>query len=141
MKRNLIIALVVIIVALIVLSVLFGAHVIPMGIFGLVGLAAIGSWIYVMREVRTKKTDIFAEQKSIEKAEKLLKTLNILIKISGISFVIGLAGVIAYNTLYALNETEDAASFILGFFGLAIFVISTFSSLLIFHSERRKSVS
>ena len=141
MKRKMIIVMVVILVALIVLTVLFGAHVIPMGVFGLVGLAAIGSWIYVMREVRTKKTDIFAEQKSVEKAEKFLKTINILLKISGISFVIGIAGVIIHNTLYALNETEDAASFIMGFFGLVIFVIITFSSLLIFHSERRKTVS
>ena len=141
MKRNLIIALVVILVALIVLSVLFGAHVIPMGVFGLVGLAAIGSWIYVIRELRTKKTDIFVKQMSVEKAEKLIKTLTILLKISGISFVIGLAGVIIHNILYAMNETEDAVSFILGFFGLVIFVISSLSTLLIFHSERRKSVS
>jgi hypothetical protein len=126
---------------MIVLSVLFGVHVIPMGVFGLVGLAAIGSWIYVMREIRTKKRGIFVEQRSIEKEEKLLKTLGILLKISGVAFVIGLVGVIVYNTLYALNETEDAASFILGFFGLAIFVIGTFSSLLIFYSERRKTVS
>jgi len=55
--------------------------------------------------------------------------------------LIGLAGVIAHNTLYAVNETEDAVTFILGIFGIGIFVITTFNSLLIFILLRRKSVS
>ena len=69
MKRKMIIVMVVILVALIVLTVLFGTHVIPMFIFGLVGLAAIGSWIYVMREVRTKKR-IFSPNKRVLRKRK-----------------------------------------------------------------------
>jgi len=70
-----------------------------------------------------------------------LKVLNILLVIGGVTFLIGLAGVIAHNTLYAVNETEDAVTFILGIFGIGIFVITTFNSLLIFILLRRKSVS
>ena len=138
MKRNLIIALVVIIVALILLSIFIGVRVIPVSAFVLFGLVA---WIFMMRKVRAKKTDIFPEQIGIKSAEKRLKVLNILLVIGGVTFLIGLAGVIAHNTLYAVNETEDAVTFILGIFGIGIFVITTFNSLLIFILLRRKFVS
>ena len=138
MKRDLIIALVVVIVVLIVLSIVIGARVVPVSAFALFGLVA---WIFMMREVRTKKTDIFAEQINIKSAEKRLKILNILLVIGGVTFLIGLAGVIAYNAIYAVNETEDAVTFILGISGLAIFVITTISSLLVFIFRRRKLVS
>ena len=138
MKRNFIIALVVIIVVLILLSIFIGARVVPFSAFLLFGLLA---WIYIMREVRAKKTDIFPEQISIKSAEKRLKVLNILLVIGGVTFLIGLAGVIAHNALYAVNETEDAVTFMLGIFGIGIFVITTISSLLIFIFGRRKSVS
>jgi sterol desaturase/sphingolipid hydroxylase (fatty acid hydroxylase superfamily) len=138
MKRNLLIALGVILVALIVLSVFFGARVIFLGLVGLVGLTAIGTWIYMMREVRTRKTDIFPETMKSERAEKRLKTLNILLLVGGITFILGLAGVIAHNAIYAVNETEEAVSFVFGFFGLALFVITTIGSYVLFNSERRR---
>lgn len=138
MKRNYIIALVVIIVVLIVLSIVIGPRVVPVSAFALFGLLA---WIYMMREVRAKKTDIFPEQMRVESAEKRLKILNILLVIGGVTFLIGLAGVIAHNALYAVNETEDAATLIIGIFGIAIFFITTISSLLIFILWRRKLVS
>ena len=138
MKRNLLIALGVILVALIVLSVFFGARVIFLGLVGLVGLTAIGTWIYMMREVRNKKIDIFPKTMRIERAEKRLKTLNILLLIGGITFVLGLAGVIAHNAIYAVNEREEAVSFVFGFFGLALFVITTIGSYVLFNSEHRR---
>ena len=138
MKRNWIIALVVIIVVLILISIFIGARVIPVSAFALFGLLA---WIYMMREVRARKTDIFPEQISMKSAERRLKVLNILLVTGGVTFLIGLAGVIAHNALYAVNDTEDAASFIIGLLGLAIFVIATISSLLIFIIWRRKTAS
>ena len=126
MKRNVLIGLIVLVIALAIAAV--------------VGLALIGFWVYLVWMVRKKRIEIFPDRMEPELAEKRYKRLKLLLLVAGIALVVGIAGVIVYNVLYGVSDIEEPVSFIFGFVGLLLFVFATIGSLAVFVIGRRKSI-
>ena len=95
-------------------------------------------WIYLVWTVRKKKTSIFHDQMETKLAEKRLKRLKVFLLVAGISFVVGIVGIILHNVLYALSEIEEPVFFVIALVGLYVSIIATGSGLYIFLKGRRK---
>jgi hypothetical protein len=73
-----------------------------------------------------------------ELAERRLRRLKIFLRVGGISFVVGIVGVIGHNVIYGLTEVEESVFFTIALLGLFVFFISTIGGLVIFLIGRRK---
>jgi nitrate reductase gamma subunit len=78
-------------------------------------------------------------KKKVKLAEKHLKRLKALLLGAGISFVVAIVGVIMHNALYAMNEIEEHAWFIVAIVALYVFVGATIGGAVIFLKGRRKT--
>ncbi len=95
-------------------------------------------WIYLVWMVRKKKTKIFHEQMEPKLAERRLKILKAFLLVAGISFAVGIVGIVGHNTIYGLTEVEESVFFTIALVGLYVFVIATIGGLVIFLIGRRK---
>jgi len=95
-------------------------------------------WIYLVWMVRKKKTKIFHDQMEPELAERRLRRLKIFLRVGGISFVVGIVGVIGHNVIYGLTEVEESVFFTIALLGLFVFFIATIGGLVLFLLGRRK---
>jgi uncharacterized membrane protein len=100
--------------------------------------AAIATWIYLTWMVWKKKIQIFHEQMEPKLAKRRLKMLKASLLVAAISFVGGIAGVVAHNALYAATETEEAVSFFIALSAIWLFILSTGGGLAIFLKGRQK---
>ena len=137
MNRKLLIGIIVVIVALAIAAAVLQkpvlAMIIPAGVL-------VGGWIYFVVMVWKKKAKIFHDQMEPELAEKRYKVLKVFLVISGIALAVGIIGVIVYNAIYAVTETEEVVSFFFGFIGLAVFFITAIISLIIVFKGRQKAI-
>ncbi len=104
-----------------------------------IGVVAIGVWIYLVWMVRKKKTNIFHDQMEPKLAEKRLKRLKVFLLVAGISFVVGIVGIVMHNVMYVQTEIEESVFFIIALVGLYVSIIATSSGLVIFLKGRRKT--
>jgi hypothetical protein len=109
----------------------------------LIIIAAIllGVWIFLVKVVRKKKTNLFHDQVEPKLAERRLKMLKAFLLVAGISLAVGIVGVVLHNVLFGLimNEIEEPVSFFIGLVGLMAFFIATIGGLFIFLKGRRKT--
>ncbi len=135
MNRKLLIGINVVIIGLVIAAAIYNPRWITML---LVGVAPIVVWIYLVWMVRKEKTKIFYDQMEPELAERRLKRLKIFLRVGGISFVVGIVGVVGHNVVSALLEKEEPVFFTIGLVGLFVFFIATIGSLVVFLRGRRK---
>jgi hypothetical protein len=103
-----------------------------------IGVAAIVVWICLVWMVRKKKTNIFHDQMEPKLAEKRLKRLKVFLLVVGISFAVGIVGIVMHNVMYAQTEIEESVFFVIALVGLYVSIIATGSGLVIFLKGRRK---
>ncbi len=96
-------------------------------------------WIYLVWMVRKEKTKIFHDQTEPELAERRLRRLKIFLRVGGISFVVGIVGVIGHNVIYGLTEVEEPVFFTIALVGLYTFAAATIGGVVIFLKGRRKT--
>jgi len=101
--------------------------------------ALIVVWIYLVFMVRKKKINLFDDQVEPKLAERRYKMLKAFLLAAGISFAVGIVGVILHNALYGLSEIEEPVSFSIGISALGVFFIATIGGLVIFLKGRRKT--
>ncbi len=135
MNKKLLIGINVVIIGLVIAAAIYNPRWISML---LVGVAPIGVWIYLVWMVRKEKTKIFHDQMEPELAERRLRRLKIFLRVGGISFVVGIVGVIGHNVIYGLTEVEESVFFTIALLGLFVFFIATIGGLVIFLKGRRK---
>ncbi len=135
MNRKLLIVINIVIIGLVIAAAIYNPRWIPMV---LVGIAPIGVWIYLVWMVRKEKTKIFHYQMAPELAERRLRRLKIFLRVGGISFVVGIVGVVVHNVIYALTKVEESVFFTIALVGLFVFFIATIGGLVIFLIRRRK---
>ena len=136
MNIKFLIGIIVVSVGLVIAGAISG---IPVFItFGIV-VAVTGWWIYLVWMVRKKKTDIFHHKMEPELAERRLRRLKIFLRVGGVSFVVGIVGVVGHNVVSALLEKEEPVFFTIGLVGLFVFFIATIGGLVIFLKWRRKT--
>ena len=135
MNKKLLIGINVVIIGLVIAAAIYNPRWIPML---LVGVAPIVVWIYLVWMVRKEKTKIFHDQMEPELAERRLRRLKIFLRVGGISFVVGIVGVIGHNVIYGLTEVEESVFFTIALVGLFVFFIATIGGLVIFLKGRRK---
>ena len=100
--------------------------------------AAIAVWIYLAWTVWEKKTQIFHDKMEQGLAERRLKMLKISLLVAAISFIVGIAGVIGHNAIYAATETEEAVFFFIALAAIWLFTLATGGGLFIFLRGRQK---
>jgi hypothetical protein len=71
-------------------------------------------------------------------AEKRLKRLKVFLLVVGISFAVGIVGIVMHNVMYAQTEIEESVFFVIALVGLYVSIIATGSGLVIFLKGRRK---
>ena len=135
MNKKLLIGINVVIIGLVIAAAIYNPRWILML---LVGVAPIGVWIYLVWMVRKEKTKIFHDQMEPELAERRLRRLKIFLRVGGISFVVGIVGVIGHNVIYGLTEVEESVFFTIALLGLFVFFIATIGGLVLFLLGRRK---
>ena len=135
MNRKLLIGINVVIIGLVIAAAINNPLWIPML---LVGVAPIVVWIYLVWMVRKEKTKIFHDQMEPELAERRLRRLKIFLRVGGISFVVGIVGVVGHNVVSALLEKEEPVFFTIALVGLFVFFIATIGGLVIFLKGRRR---
>ncbi len=136
MNKILLIGIVVLYVGLVIATAILGP---PVFVTLEIVVAPIAVWIYLVWMVRKKKTNIFHDQMEPKLAERRYKVLKVFLLVAGISFTVGIVGVILHNVLFALLEKEEPVSFGIGLVGLFVFVIATIGGLVIFLKGRRKT--
>ena len=136
MNKKLFIGIIVVIVGLVIATAILVN--IPWATT-IIEVALVGVWIYLVWMVRKKKTNIFHDQMEPKLAERRYKVLKVFLLVAGISFAVGIVGVILYNVLSALLEKEEPVSFGIGLVGLFVFVIATIGGLVIFLKGQRKT--
>jgi len=104
-----------------------------------IGVVAIGVWIFLVVVVWKMKTNIFHEQMEPKLAEKRLKRLKVFLLVAGISFAVGIVGVVMHNVLYGLTRIEESVFFTIALVGLYVSIIATIGGLYIFLKGRRKT--
>jgi len=105
----------------------------------LIGGVLIGVCIYLVWMVWKKKTSLFHDQVEPKLAERRLKRLKTFLLVAGISFAVGIVGVIVHNALYGLSEIEEPVSLVIAVVALWVFFIATIGGLVIFLKGRRKT--
>ena len=103
-----------------------------------VALILLVAMLYMVNMTRKKKAKIFHGQVEPELAERRLRRLKIFLRVGGVSFVVGIVGVVGHNVVYGLTEVEEPVFFTIGLVGLFVFFIATIGSLVIFLRGRRK---
>ena len=98
-------------------------------------------FIYLLVMVRKNKSKIFDGKTEPELAEKRYKILKVFLMVAGMSLAVGIVGVIAYNLIYGLCETEEPVTFFIGVVGIFVFIIATIGGLVMFIIGRRKAIS
>ena len=136
MNRKLLIGINVVIIGLVIAAAIYNPLWIPML---LVGVAPIVVWIYLVWMVRKEKTKIFHDHVEPELAERRLRRLKIFLRVGGVSFVVGIVGVVGHNVVSALLEKEEPVFFTIGLVGLFVFFIATIGGLVVFLKGRRKT--
>ena len=104
----------------------------------LIGVVLIGVCIYLVFMVWKKKTSLFHDQVEPKMAQRRLKMLKAFLLVAGISFAVGIVGVIVHNALYGLSETEEPVSLVIAVVALWVFIMATIGGLVIFLKGRRK---
>ncbi len=102
-------------------------------------LILVGIWIFLVWMVWKKKTNIFHDQMEPKLAEKRLKRLKVFLLVAGISFVVGIVGIVMHNVMYVQTEIEESVFFVIALVGLYVSIIATSSGLVIFLKGRRKT--
>jgi len=100
--------------------------------------AAIAAWIYMVWQVRKKKTAIFHDQMEPKLVKRRYKMLKISLLVAAISFAGGVAGTVVHNALYGLTEMEEPVSFFIVLAALWLFILATGGGLFIFIKGRQK---
>ncbi len=136
MNRKLLIGAIVLFVGLVIAAAIIRPMLIPMVV---IGVAPIGVWIYLVWMVRKEKTKIFHDQMEPELAERRLRRLKIFLRVGGISWAVGIVGVVGHNVVSALLEKEEPVFFTIALVGLGVFFIATIGGLVIFLKGRRKT--
>jgi hypothetical protein len=136
MNKKLLIGINIVIIGLVIAAAIYNPRWILML---LVGIAPIVVWISLVWMVRKEKTKIFHDQMEPELAERRLRRLKIFLRVGGISFVVGIVGVVGHNVVSALLEKEEPVFFTIGLVGLFVFFIATIGGLIIFLKGRRKT--
>ncbi len=136
MNKKLLIGINVVIIGLVIAAAIYNPRWIPVL---LVGVAPIVVWLSLVFMVRKEKTKIFPDQMEPELAERRLRRLKIFLRVGGVSFVVGIVGVIGHNVIYGLTEVEESVFFTIGLLGLFVFFIATIGSLVMFLIGRRKT--
>ena len=106
----------------------------------IIGVIAVGVWIYLVWMVRKRKNNIFNDQIELKIAERRLKRLKAFLMVAGISFLVFIVGAIVHNVLYGLSEIEEPVSFFIALVALWVFVIATAGGLVIFLKGRQKTI-
>jgi len=137
MNKKLLIGINVVIIGLVIAAAIYNPRWI---IMLLVGVAPIVVWIYLVWMVRKEKAKIFHGQVEPELAERRLRRLKIFLRVGGVSFVVGIVGVVGHNVVSALLEKEEPVFFTIGLVGLFVFFIATIGGLVIFLKGQRKAI-
>ena len=135
MNKKLLIGIIAVIVGLVIATAILKN---PVWAMTLIEFTLLGIWIYLVWIVRKKKTKIFHEQMEPKLAERRLKRLKTFLLVAGISFAVGIVGIVVHNALYGATETEDLVSFFIAISALLIFIAATIGGLVIFLRGRQK---
>jgi len=106
----------------------------------ILGILAVGVWIYLFRMVRKQKNSVFNDQMESKISEWHLKRLKAFLIVAGFSFLVFIVGAIVHNVLHGLSEIEESAFFIIAFVALLVFVVATAGGLVIFLKGRQKTI-
>lgn len=120
---------------IVIILVIFLAIINPL----VMGLAAIGVWIYLIIKIQKKKTENFSDQINSKLAQIYLKRIKTFLLIALIIFIISAAGIILHNIQFGLSEMEKDISFYIGVGGLWVFIILTGIGLIFFLKGRQKT--
>ena len=102
------------------------------------GILAIGVWIYLFRIVRKQKHCEANDQRELKISEGHLKWIKALLIMGGFSFLVFIVGAIVHNVLYGLSKAEDSVFIIIALIALIAFALTTAGGLVIFLKGREK---
>ncbi|KQC14642.1 MAG: hypothetical protein APR63_05260 [Desulfuromonas sp. SDB] len=102
------------------------------------GILAIGVWIYLFRIVRKQKHCEANDQRELKISEGYLKWIKALLIMGGFSFLVFIVGAIVHNVLYGLSKAEDSVFIIIALIALIAFALTTAGGLVIFFKGREK---
>ena len=106
----------------------------------ILGILAVGVWIYLFRMVRKQKNSVFNDQMESKISEWHLKRLKAFLIVAGFSFLVFIVSAIVHNVLHGLSEMEDSVFFIIALVAILVFVVATAGGLVIFLKGRQKTI-
>lgn len=106
----------------------------------ILGILAVGVWIYLFRMVRKQKNSVFNDQMESKISEWHLKRLKAFLIVAVCSFLVFIVGAVTHNVLHGLSEIEDLVFFIISLVALLVFVAATVGGLVIFLKGRQKAI-
>ncbi len=106
---------------------------------GVIQVALVGVWIYLVFMVWKKKTKIFHDQMEPKLAERRYKRLKTFLLVAGISYAMYIASIVLDTAIFGdLPEKEVTVFTYTASFSIVLFLIATIGSLVIFLKGRRK---
>jgi len=103
-----------------------------------VAVALIVVWVYLVWMVRKKKANLFHDQVEPKIAARRYKMLKAFLLVAGISFAVGIVGIVGHNTIYGLTEIEEPVFFTIAIVALYVFSAATIGGVVIFLKGRRE---
>ena len=108
-------------------------HAFPFGV-----ILALAFWIY-LGVMFWKGKPLFQEDIEQGFAKKQMKKIKVLSIAAGISFIVGIVGIIIHNVRSGLSETEESFYFFIGIIAMYLFVLASIAGLFLFLKGRQKS--
>lgn len=99
-------------------------------------ILSLALWVY-FGVMFLKKKRILNEEIEPQLAKKQLKRLKTLSIVAGISFIIGVVGIVIHNVQSSLSETHEFLYFYIGILAWYIFILVSVISLVIFLKSRQ----
>jgi len=105
----------------------------------IIGIIAVGVWIYLFRMVRKQKNSVLNDQIESKISDWHLKRLKAFLIVAGFSFFVFIVGAIVHNILHGLSEIEESTFLIIALVALLVFIVATAGGLVIFRKGRQKT--
>ena len=106
----------------------------------ILGILAVGVWIYLFRMIRKQKNSVSNDQMESKISEWHLKRIKALLIAVVISFLVFIASAIVHNVFHGLYDVEESVFFIVSLAALLVFIIITAGGLFLFLKGRQKTM-
>ena len=106
----------------------------------ILGILAIGVWIYLFMMVRKQKKGVSSNQMESRISEWHLKRIKTFLIVAVCSFLVFIVGAIVHNVFHGLYEIEESVFYIASLVALLVFIAATAGGLCMFLKGRQKTM-